>query len=114
MAEAKAGGEAQKGKGEATARPGKKVNKMEAVRRSLAKLGAEATPREIQADVKKRFKVDMTTDHISTYKGDIARKARQKKAAGQPEADTAVSARPQEKPARRATVAQAANGRGPA
>src|SRR5436190_20377771 len=50
-----------------------KVNKMEAVRRALAELGPDAKPKQIQTYVKDEFKVDMTTDHISTYKRDIQR-----------------------------------------
>jgi len=54
-----------------------KVNKMEAVRRALGELGPDAKPKEIQVYVKREFGVKMSTDHISTYKGDIQRKARE-------------------------------------
>jgi hypothetical protein len=68
--------------GEATAKaPAAGINKLEAVRRTLAKLGWEAKPTEIQSHVKKTYGIEMTTDHISTYKADLARKARE---AGEP------------------------------
>ncbi|HVS39379.1 MAG TPA: hypothetical protein VMS17_27730 [Gemmataceae bacterium] len=57
-----------------SATPGKKMSKMEAVRRALRKLGRDAKPLPLQAHIKKEFGIDMSTDHISTYKGDIARK----------------------------------------
>jgi hypothetical protein len=63
---------------EATAKaPAAGINKLEAVRRTLAKLGWEAKPTEIQSHVKKTYGIEMTTDHISTYKADLARKARE-------------------------------------
>jgi hypothetical protein len=45
------------------------------VRRSLKKLGADAPNKDIQADIKKRFGLDMTTDHISTTKGELRKEA---------------------------------------
>jgi hypothetical protein len=56
------------------------LTKMEAVRQALAQLGRDAKPRVIQPYVKERFGVEMTTDHISTYKKEIARKAAKGKA----------------------------------
>ena len=86
MAETKAETQpAQQKKGQA------QISKMEAVRRSLKKLGKKATPTAIQADVKARFGVEMSTDHVSTYKGDIARKQRQ-----QSEAKKSAANKPQE------------------
>ena len=55
------------------------LSRKEAVRRSLAKLGNDAMPVDIQKDVKERFGIDLTTAHISTTKG-LLRKA----AGGQP------------------------------
>jgi len=72
---------AEKPKKKRKGRKSGKVNKMEGVRRALAELGSDAKPKDIQEYVKKNFKIDMSTDHISTYKGDIQRKARE--AAGQ-------------------------------
>jgi hypothetical protein len=80
-----------------------KISKMEAVRRARSELGPDAKPKEIQEYVKKNFKIDMTTDHISTYKGDIQRKARE--AGGQ----SPVKARPGRKPKAAATPAVAGN-----
>src|SRR6267142_438017 len=54
----------------------KPLTKLDAVRRALAELGRDAKPTQIQGFVKERFGVEMTTDHISTSKGDILRKAR--------------------------------------
>jgi hypothetical protein len=56
---------------------------MEAVRRALATLGSDAKPTQMQGFIKNEFGIDMTTDHISTSKGELRRraKARGKKAA---------------------------------
>src|SRR5262249_53717287 len=53
----------------------KKIKKKEAVRRSLKKQGADAPNKDIQADIKKRFGIDMTTNHISTTKGELRKEA---------------------------------------
>ena len=53
-----------------------KMTKREAVRQSLAELGHDAKPAEMQADILGRFGIRMTTDHISTEKGNLLRKAR--------------------------------------
>jgi hypothetical protein len=78
----------------AAAAPKAKISKKDAVRRSLAKLGKKAFPRDIQADVKARFGIDMTTDHISTTKGEIAREAAAKKLAAQKPAQKAEGQKP--------------------
>jgi hypothetical protein len=83
----------------------KKISKAEAVRRSLADLGPDAKPKDIQADIKKRFRIKMTTDHISTSKGDAIRKG----LVGEP---TAEKKRPGRKP--KSETADAANGKGAA
>jgi hypothetical protein len=54
------------------------VTKMEAVRQVLAEMGKDAKPAEMQPVIKERFGFDMSTDHISTYKGDILKKAKAK------------------------------------
>ena len=51
-----------------------KLSKMEAVQRALTTLGADAKPLELQSHIKSSYGIAMSTDHISTYKGDIARK----------------------------------------
>jgi hypothetical protein len=56
-----------------------KIAKKEAVRRSLAKLGKDAMPADIQKDVKERFGIEMNTGHISTTKGELLRKGRKGK-----------------------------------
>jgi hypothetical protein len=55
------------------------LTKMEAVRRALGALGNEAMPVAIQAFVKERFDVEMTTAHISVYKGHILREGKRKR-----------------------------------
>jgi hypothetical protein len=61
------------------AKPEKKMTKMEAVRRAQAALGKKAKPLAIQEYVKDEFNIDITTAVISTYKKDIARKAKKGK-----------------------------------
>lgn len=51
------------------------VSKMEAVRRAMAKLGNDAGRKEIHDLIKKDFGIVMSIDHVSTYRGDIRRKA---------------------------------------
>jgi hypothetical protein len=52
----------------------KLTNKMEAIRRALAKLGNKSTPAEIQGFIKTNFGVDMATPLISVYKHKLAKK----------------------------------------
>jgi hypothetical protein len=54
------------------------VTKMEAVRQVLAEMGKDAKPAEMQPVIKEKFGIEMSTDHISTYKGDILKKAKAK------------------------------------
>jgi hypothetical protein len=66
---------ADKANGQAGASaPKKGISKMEAVRRALSHLGGDAKPSEMQPWIKQQFGIQMSTDHISTYKGDIRRK----------------------------------------
>lgn len=55
--------------------PVPRLTKTEAVRRALAKLGPDAKPAAIQTYVRDECGVEMTTDHISTTKGILLRKA---------------------------------------
>jgi hypothetical protein len=48
----------------------RKVNKFEAVRQALSELGSSAAPIQIQSHLKGKG-IEMTTKHISTYKGSI-------------------------------------------
>ena len=59
-----------------------KITKQEAVRRALAHFGREAKPAQMQGWIKQQFGIEMTTDHISTAKGEILRKAAGTKKAG--------------------------------
>jgi hypothetical protein len=52
-----------------------KISKQEAVRRALAHFGNDAKPLQMQGWIKSELGIDMSTDHISTAKGDILRKA---------------------------------------
>jgi hypothetical protein len=57
------------------------ISKQEAVRRALAHFGRDAKPAEMQGWIKQQFGIEMSTDHISTAKGEVLRKAGAKKAA---------------------------------
>ena len=70
------------------------ITKKEAVRRSLKKLGRDALPKDIQKDIKSRFAIDMSTDHISTTKGEIRRETNKSQAAEQPADSTPTAAHP--------------------
>ena len=51
------------------------MTKQDAVRQALSELGDDAMPTQIKGFVKERFDIEMTTDHISTAKGQILRAA---------------------------------------
>ena len=63
-------------------RPGQ-VQMAEAVRQAIRKLGQDATPTKIREWILKTHKIEMGTDHISTQKGEIRRKAALEKAANE-------------------------------
>src|SRR2546421_6915247 len=50
------------------------MTKTEAVRRALAEFGPIAKLSEMQSFIKDRFGVEMSTNHISTSRGEILRK----------------------------------------
>jgi hypothetical protein len=93
------------------------ITKLEAVKRALAKLGKDATPSQMQPYIKATFGIEMTTDHISTSKGELARRAKKAAEAAQqaasakklapamPQSPAAASA-----PAMKAAPAKAADG----
>jgi hypothetical protein len=58
-----------------TAKP---MSKMDAVRRALNDLGKQAMPRELHPYIKQNLGVDMSVDHISTYKSQILKKSKGK------------------------------------
>jgi hypothetical protein len=72
-----------------------KISKQEAVRRALAHFGNDAKPTQMQGWIKSELGIEMSTDHISTAKGGILRKA-------------GVKAKPAKKAAKAAPKAQAA------
>ena len=77
------------------------LTKMEAVRRAQAALGKKAKPLAIQKFVKDEFNIDISTTVISTYKKEIARKARKGAKAKAKPAPVAASAPRQTAPALR-------------
>jgi hypothetical protein len=70
-----------------------KIAKQEAVRRALAHFGKGGKPAQMQGWIKQQFGIDMSTDHISTAKGEILRKAGRKgrKAAAKPQVQQAAA-----------------------
>jgi hypothetical protein len=50
-----------------------KMSKMDAVRQAISVLGKDASPIKIQEFVKSKFKMDMTTAHVSNYKTTVLR-----------------------------------------
>ena len=58
---------------------GEKMTKIKAVELSLAKLGKNAMPKEIQADIKERFDMDVAADYVGKIKSELLNK--KKKAA---------------------------------
>jgi hypothetical protein len=72
------------------------LTKREAVRRALADLGPDATPTQMQGHIKKKFGIKMTTDHISTEKGNLRKQ--QGAASPPPQASAARTVEPK-KPA---------------
>jgi hypothetical protein len=58
-----------------TAAKRKKLPKVEAVRRAMAALGAGASRADLQGYVRQKFGIKIGLDHISTCKGDLAKRA---------------------------------------
>src|SRR5262245_3546852 len=77
------------------------MSKQEAVRRALEAMGKDAKPSAMQPFIKEKFGIDMTTDHISTAKGEILRRKKGKKEPG-PKPQAAQPARAAPKPAGKA------------
>ncbi len=80
----------------ATPDPQSGMNKWEAVKQALAKLGNDARPLDIQRFVKTEFNIDMTTDLVSNYKGKILR---QEPGGGKARTQGKPAAKPTAKPA---------------
>src|SRR5215218_7905299 len=85
---------------------------MEAMRQALAELGDDAETPRLQAHLKEKFGVEMTTKHISTYRGDIIKKRQEQKAAKKPTAKKAEPVEQEPAPVPAGPVA-ASNGAGP-
>jgi hypothetical protein len=97
--------------GTAAGAPGGKdgMNKMEAVKQALAKLGKNAMPVDIQGYVKKEFGIDMTTDHVSNYKGKLLRGKGKGRTKAKPAAAKASTPKPAaKKPAAKKPAPKAA------
>jgi hypothetical protein len=90
------------------------MSKREAVRRALADLGPDATPTQLQPHIREKYGIDMTTDHISTEKGNLRKKAgaakrgATKTLASKPPAQASVAR--QSEPEKPAAQAKAAGG----
>jgi hypothetical protein len=66
---------AKKSKGQTSGTANNKgMTKAEAIRQAIRHLGKDAKPLELQAHIKDRFGIDITTDHISAAKTAIVRK----------------------------------------
>ncbi|OAI50724.1 hypothetical protein AYO44_05500 [Planctomycetaceae bacterium SCGC AG-212-F19] len=51
----------------------KKLNKMDAMRQTVAKLGKDASAKDLQDHLKKDHGVDMSTEMVYTYKANVVR-----------------------------------------
>jgi hypothetical protein len=61
---------------------GEAISKMEAVRRALAELGKDAKPLQMKEYIESHLGVEMSTDHISTYKSTLLKAGAGKKKPG--------------------------------
>jgi hypothetical protein len=75
-----------------TAPKRKKLPKVEAVRRAIAALGKEASRADIQGYIRQKFGVKIGLDHISTCKGELAKRAAKAATPAGPGSATAKSA----------------------
>jgi len=69
---------------EAAAKPKVGLTKMDAVKKAQSALGKKAKPLAIQKYVKEELNIDVSTAVISSYKKEIARKAKQLKKGARP------------------------------
>jgi hypothetical protein len=67
---------------QATQTNGASISKMEAVRRALAEMGKDAKPLQMKDYIKSHLGVEMSADHISTYKSSLLRAGLGKKKPG--------------------------------
>jgi hypothetical protein len=82
---------------ESPAQGAKKVTKLDAVEQAMKALGKDATREQLRGYVKDTFGYDMTPDHISNCKGDLAKRA--KKAKAKVAAKKAAAPKPAPQPA---------------
>jgi hypothetical protein len=59
----------------------KKLTKLDAVEQAMKALGKDATREQLRGYVKDTFGYDMTVDHVSNCKGELAKRAKKKAAA---------------------------------
>jgi len=78
----------------AGAQAARKMKKREAVRQSLAFLGKDAKPQAMLADIRERFGIEMTTDHISTEKGILLRQKKAGRKPGRPRGSSTQEQQP--------------------
>ena len=71
-----------------------KMSKMDAVRQAISVLGKDASPIKIQEFVKSKFKMDMTTAHVSNYKTTVLREKGKKTVAAHASAPAPVKPAP--------------------
>jgi hypothetical protein len=79
--------------------PKKGITQKEAVRRALAHFGSDALPLQMQPWIKQRFGIDLSNNHISTYKGEIRNEAGKGKVPAPAPKAAAAAAPAAEKPA---------------
>src|SRR5262245_66016589 len=84
------------------AKKSNEMSKKEAVRKALEAMGKDAKPSEMQPFIKEKYGIDMTTDHISTAKGEILRAGKKKAKKQGPKPQAAQPAKAAPKPARKA------------
>jgi hypothetical protein len=88
------------------------ISKQEAVRRAMAALGDDAKLAQMQGWIKQQCGIDMTTDHISTARGEIRRKkGGTSKPAAKTRAAAARTAPPKAAPKAAAPEAPASRGK---
>jgi hypothetical protein len=68
-------GKSSEGTEQTTANPGKKISGMEAVRRTVTKLGYDVKTQTAKEHILKEFGQDLTNNKISAYKSTIRRDA---------------------------------------
>jgi hypothetical protein len=82
---------------------------MQCVREALSELGNDAQPKDIQDFLRRKFRLDMTTQYISTYKSGVLKEAARK--SGIIRLPTATTPTPATAPPKASPQVAAMNGR---